>query len=274
MLRPKPRRLRLAFARCGLMFAGGRPALSRPPFHPHSAPLPDERLAERAARLNTRFAAAPAEEIVEFALCETFGGRAAVATSFGAESVVLLDLAARADRHAAILFLDTGNHFAATLDYMRTVIEHLRLTNVRIVTPDSREVADEDPANDLHRRDPDACCDLRKIRPLKRALADYDAWLSGRKRRQSRTRARLPIFEANDTHIIVSPLAGWPPEAVGEYIARCTLPVHPLVAKGYRSIGCRPCTTPVEPGEDPRAGRWRAADKTECGIHERNRSSS
>jgi len=96
--------------------------------------------------------------------------------------------------------------------------------------------------------------------------------LSGRKRSQGHARARLPFFEADGAHVVVSPLAGWSPKALGEYIARRALPLHPLIAKEYRSIGCRPCTTPVEPGEDPRAGRWRGDAKTECGIHARHRS--
>ena len=125
-----------------------------------------------------------------------------------------------------------------------------------------------DPDGTLNQRDTDACCDLRKVRPMEAALAPFDSWITGRKRFQSGTRAALDFFETEgDIRIKINPLAHWAPEDVQEYMVNNRLPRHPLVAKGYPSIGCAPCTSPVKPGEDPRAGRWRGADKEECGIH-------
>ena len=115
--------------------------------------------------------------------------------------------------------------------------------------------------------DTNACCHLRKVKPLNDALSGFDGWITGRKRYQSSTRANVPLYEKQDRKIKVNPLAHWTAQAVADYINAHDLPRHPLVAKGYPSIGCLPCTTRVGDHEDPRAGRWRDADKTECGIH-------
>jgi phosphoadenosine phosphosulfate reductase len=141
------------------------------------------------------------------------------------------------------------------------------LTDVRTVTPDPRRLARKDPHRALWMANPDLCCQIRKTEPLKRALDGFDAWFTGRKRFQSRTRAVLPVFEADGHRIKVNPLIAWSAADLAAYATRHGLPEHPLVARGYPSIGCVPCTTRVEPGEDPRAGRWRGQEKTECGIH-------
>ena len=126
----------------------------------------------------------------------------------------------------------------------------------------------QDPANDLHKSNTDACCALRKTEVLETALLGFDAWITGRKRFQSGTRAAVEFFEADgDARLKINPLAHWSSEDLQEYIINNRLPRHPLVAQGYPSIGCAPCTSPVKPGEDPRAGRWRDSSKTECGIH-------
>ena len=195
-------------------------------------------------------------------------GRAATVSSFGAESVVLLHLLAQVDRAAPVLFLDTEMLFPATLTYQQEVAERLGLTGVQVIRPDRAAVFARDADGDLHRRDPDLCCVLRKTEPLDAALRGYTAWITGRKRHQTKERAVLDLYEADAAgRLKVNPLAAWSTAEVGAYIHRHGLPRHPLVREGFPSIGCAPCTTRVAPGEDARAGRWRGRDKDECGIH-------
>ncbi|WP_299731951.1 phosphoadenylyl-sulfate reductase [uncultured Tateyamaria sp.] len=191
----------------------------------------------------------------------------ALVSSFGAESVVLLHLAAMVKRDVPVIFIDTEMLFAETLVYQQEVAERLRLSNLTIIR--AEDLAQRDPGNVLHKSDTDACCALRKTRPLQTALAPYSGWITGRKRYQSGSRAALEFFEVEvgTGRIKVNPLARWAPEDITEYMDENRLPRHPLVAQGYPSIGCAPCTSPVAPGEDPRAGRWRQQDKDECGIH-------
>ncbi|MFV0359512.1 phosphoadenylyl-sulfate reductase, partial [Tropicimonas sp.] len=166
-----------------------------------------------------------------------------------------------------VLFLDTQMLFPETLDYQREVAGTLGLTGVRVVRARAMHLAVEDPANTLHLRDTDACCDLRKTRPLEQALAGFDSWITGRKRFQGGQRAALRLVEDEGARLKLNPLAGWSAGDIAGYISTHNLPRHPLVARGYPSIGCAPCTSPVAEGEDPRAGRWRGQDKVECGIH-------
>ncbi len=192
---------------------------------------------------------------------------AALVSSFGAESVVLLHLAAMVKRDVPVIFIDTEMLFAETLVYQLELAERLRLSNVRIIRADDAEA--RDPSRSLHRRNVDACCALRKVAPLRRALEGHSGWITGRKRYQSGTRADLEFFEVEDAtgKIKVNPLARWSRADITEYMEENRLPRHPLVAQGYPSIGCAPCTSKVADGEDPRAGRWRDQDKDECGIH-------
>ena len=172
------------------------------------------------------------------------------------------------DRTTPVLFVDTEMLFPETLEYQREVAGHLRLTDVRVIRPDRESVFRNDPGSNLHRRDPDACCHLRKTEPLKAALAGFDTWVTGRKRYQGGQRTELDFFEVDGrTWIKVNPLAHWSTSDVQDYISNNRLPRHPLVARGFPSLGCLPCTTRVAPGEDQRAGRWRGHDKDECGIH-------
>ena len=194
-------------------------------------------------------------------------GRTAVVPSFGAASAVLLHLVAGIDGRTPVVVLETGKLFAETLDYRDLLIERLGLADVRSIRPDASALLAADPAGDLRRRDPDRCCQLRKVEPLERALSGFAAWINGRKRYQTAGRGRLPPAERVAGRIKFNPLANWTQERVDAYFAEHRLPRHPLEAQGYRSIGCAPCTTPVSPGEDARAGRWRGSDKTECGIH-------
>ncbi len=224
-------------------------------------------LAEQAAALNARWRHHSATDVMHAALAEV--GKVALVSSFGAESVVLLHMAAVIDRATPVLFIDTEMLFTETLVYQTEVSERLGLTNVRIIRATPGDIARTDPDGTLHRHDPDACCALRKTRPLLRALAGFDGWITGRKRFQSGTRATLDFFEVEEGtgRLKINPLAHWAPEDVQTYIEENRLPRHPLVSRGYPSIGCAPCTAPVAPGDDPRAGRWRGREKTECGIH-------
>ncbi|MEO0402208.1 MAG: phosphoadenylyl-sulfate reductase [Pseudomonadota bacterium] len=191
----------------------------------------------------------------------------ALVSSFGAESVALLHLAAVTKRDVPVIFIDTEMLFAETLAYQMDVADRLRLSNVTVIR--AADLEHGDPDNTLHLRDSDACCALRKVRPLEQASSRFDGWITGRKRYQSGTRARLDFFEleTGTARIKVNPLARWAPDDVREYMDENRLPRHPLVAQGYPSIGCAPCTSKVQPGEDARAGRWRDQDKDECGIH-------
>lgn len=229
-------------------------------------PVPDQdALTENVTALNARYRHHSATQVMHGALTEA--GNIALVSSFGAESVVLLHMAAVIDRSVPVLFIDTEMLFTETLVYQAEVSERLGLTNMRILR--AQDIADHDPGGTLHQTDTDACCALRKTAPLNAALAGFDGWITGRKRFQSGTRAALDFFEVEDGtgRIKINPLAHWAPEDVRAYMDENRLPRHPLVARGYPSIGCAPCTSPVKPGEDPRAGRWRDTSKDECGIH-------
>lgn len=228
----------------------------------------DQPLESRAARLNERYRHHAATEVLRRALSDPDLGRVALVSSFGAESVVLLHMVSVVAPGTPVLFIDTQMLFAETLAYQAELAARLRLTDIRVIRAAPAEIAGADPAGDLHRRDPDACCDLRKTVPLERALAGFDAWITGRKRFQGGARAALEFFEPEPPlRLRINPLAHWRASDVQDYMAENNLPRHPLVAHGYASIGCAPCTSPVRPGEDPRAGRWRGSEKSECGIH-------
>ena len=225
-------------------------------------------LADRAAHLNERYRNHAAISVMELALRDHDVGETALVSSFGAESVVLLHMASVLDAHLPVLFIDTQMLFPETLAYQAELADKLGLTNIQTIRADEAAVEFEDPDGTLHQFSTDACCALRKTVPLERALSRYDAWITGRKRFQAGTRAALEFFEPDgDTRLKVNPLAMWGREDIEDYMVNNRLPRHPLVAKGYPSIGCAPCTSPVKPGEDPRAGRWRGSAKTECGIH-------
>jgi phosphoadenosine phosphosulfate reductase len=229
---------------------------------------PPAPVAQRVAALNRRYRHHAATAVLERALGDPQVGRVALVSSFGAESVVLLHMLSLLDRTTPVLFLDTEMLFAETLVYQRDLARHLGLTAVQVVTPDRARLFAQDPDGVLHKSDPDACCALRKVQPLAEALAPFDAWITGRKRFQGGARRALDFFEADAAQRIkVNPLAMWRRDDVQDYILNNRLPRHPLVARGYASLGCAPCTGPVAPGEDPRAGRWRGLDKEECGIH-------
>jgi phosphoadenosine phosphosulfate reductase len=195
-------------------------------------------------------------------------GRAALVSSFGADSAVLLHMVSRIDPLTPVLFVDTGKHFAETLAYRDRLVTRLGLGAVVTVTPTAAALRTGDPEGTRHRDDPEACCALRKVRPLEAALTPFDAWITGRRRDQAWSRTGMPRFELDAAgRWKVNPLADWSSSEVTAYLDRHRLPAHPLVARGYPSIGCATCTSRVAPGEDARAGRWRGRAKTECGLH-------
>lgn len=224
-------------------------------------------LADRATALNGACASHSAFAVMARALGDARVGRIALVSSFGAESVVLLHMLSVMDRTRPVLFLETGMLFPETLAYRRDLADAFGLSDVRTIRPDPAATFAADPEVDLHLRDPDACCALRKSAPLERALHPFDAWMTGRKRYQGGARGALRFFEAEAGKLKVNPLAHWTPADMDDYMTDNRLPRHPLVARGYPSLGCAPCTTRVAPGEDARAGRWRGREKTECGIH-------
>jgi phosphoadenosine phosphosulfate reductase len=222
--------------------------------------------ADVARRLNVQLRDADRATILATAV-EMFGPRLALVSSFGAESAVLLHLAAQADPDIAVLFLDTGMLFAQTLDYRRSLAAKLGLTGVRDLRPSFQDLAVSDPDAELWKTDTDACCNIRKVLPLEASLGGFDAWITGRKRFHGGDRLRLPVVEAADGRIKFNPLANWSKADLDAYAVAHDLPAHPLVAAGFPSIGCWPCTSAVEEGADARAGRWVGSQKTECGIH-------
>ncbi|MFV0625586.1 phosphoadenylyl-sulfate reductase [Sphingomonas sp. ac-8] len=220
-----------------------------------------------AARLNERFRGVDTQEMLRVALGEGLLGEVAVVSSFGAESAALLHLVASVDRSVPVLFLDTGKHFPETIAYRDELVRFLGLTDLRILQPDSDRLAARDESGLRWSYDPDGCCEIRKVEPLARGLAAFDASFTGRKAFQATTRANLPRFELDGDRLKVNPLITWSKEELDAYFVAHDLPVTPLVAMGYPSIGCQPCTNKVAPGDDPRSGRWSGWNKTECGIH-------
>jgi len=220
-----------------------------------------------ADALNARFAGVDTLDMLKALFAENILGNTAVVSSFGTESAVLLHLVARANPATPVVFVDTLRMFPETLDYRDLLMERFGLSDSRTVKPDPVVLAAKDAQELRWSYDPDGCCETRKVEPLKRAKAGLDSWISGRKAFQSQTRQNIARFEIEDGRLKVNPLGDWVKADLDAYFAEYDLPRHPLEAEGYPSIGCQPCTSKVLPGEDPRAGRWRGWEKTECGIH-------
>ncbi len=220
-----------------------------------------------ADALNARFDGIDTLAMLKVVFAERLAGNVAVVSSFGTESAVLLDLVAKADRNVPVIFVDTLKMFAETLHYRDFLVKRLGLTDSRTVAPLPDVIAQKDETGLRWSYDPDGCCDIRKVEPMKRAKDGLDGWISGRKAFQSVTRQNLPRFEVEDGRLKINPLGDWTKDDLEAYFEAENLPRHPLEAQGYLSIGCEPCTSRVLPGEDPRAGRWRGWDKVECGIH-------
>ncbi|HEY4199832.1 MAG TPA: phosphoadenylyl-sulfate reductase [Devosiaceae bacterium] len=229
---------------------------------------PDKLRALGVIALNGMFDEMDAVGVLRQAVEEILPGDLAMVSSFGADSAVLLHLVAQVDKNLPVYFLETGKHFPETLEYVETLKRHLGLSNVIALKPDAKDLARFDPKGDLWESDPDSCCHIRKTEPLDIAIEGFGGWVTGRKRYQTKERGVLPHFElTSDDRIKVNPLAYFTDADVNAYKLEHGLPEHPLFDKGYKSIGCAPCTTIVAEGEDPRAGRWRGLNKKECGIH-------
>lgn len=221
----------------------------------------------RLARLNVELRAASAQTILAASMVREWPGQVTYVSSFGAESAVMLALIADVDPSLPVVFLETGMHFPQTLEYKDRLINQLGLTGVRDIRPNEDERMMEDPKNMLWKSEPDACCALRKVRPLEPALKGFDAWITGRKRFHGGERMRLPVFEHAAGRFKINPLASWTQDDVNAFFEARKLPRHPLVDQGYPSIGCWPCTKPATDPGDIRSGRWAGQQKTECGLH-------
>jgi phosphoadenosine phosphosulfate reductase len=226
-----------------------------------SPDLPSAQQLDRALRN-----ASPAD-VIAAALQAVGRERLAVVSSFGTESAALLKVMADVDPAIPVVFLDTGWLFEETLAYRDTLIGTLGLRDVRSIQPLEQALSREDPDRELWFSDPDACCRIRKVEPLARALAPFNAWINGRKRFQGGARAVIPVVEDDGARLKFNPFASVSREEIAAIYKLANLPPHPLVRTGYLSVGCMPCTSRTSPDEDTRAGRWRGKPKTECGIH-------
>jgi len=224
-------------------------------------------IAGLAQTLDRELSAASPVEIVATALRVVGRDRLAVVSSFGTESAALLKVTADVDPAIPVVFLDTGWLFAETLAYRDTLIATLGLRDVRSIQPLQETLARDDPDRELWLTDPDACCRIRKVEPLVRALAPFRAWINGRKRFQGAARAAIPVVEEDGARLKFNPFANVTRADIEAIYALAKLPPHPLVASGFASVGCMPCTSRTTGTEDSRAGRWRGRAKTECGIH-------
>jgi phosphoadenosine phosphosulfate reductase len=210
--------------------------------------------------------ASPAR-VIETALKTVGREQLALVSSFGTESAALLSVMADVDPAIPVIFLDTGWLFEETLAYRDTLIATLGLRDVRSIKPLEEALSRQDPDRELWFSDPDACCRIRKVEPLTRALKPFSAWINGRKRFQGGARAEIPVVEEDGAKLKFNPFANVSREEIEAIYKLAKLPPHPLVASGYHSVGCMPCSSRTAPDEDARAGRWRGKAKTECGIH-------
>ena len=215
------------------------------------------------------FEGAPPEAVLRWAVAE-FGREVALATGFGAEGCVLIDLLARVDTDARIFYLDTDLFFPETYALIERLRARYRVRFERRASSLSLAAQAARCGEKLWERDPDECCRLRKVEPLREMLAGLRAWITAIRREQTPARAGARIVERDAKFglIKINPLAAWSARDVWDYVARHDVPYNPLLDRGYTSIGCVPCTTPVQIGEDPRTGRWRGIAKTECGLHQ------
>ena len=194
----------------------------------------------------------------------------ALVSSFGTDSAVLLHMMSEINPSNPVIFLDTEFHFDETLRYLEDLVDRLGLTGIQRARIDPVSRKRLDPDQQLHRRDPDRCCQARKVEVLDRALKGFQGWISGQKRFQSSLRNDVEVLEVDvERNLIkINPLAYWSEQDIEEYLADHDLPRHPLASQGFASVGCWPCTSPLQAGESGRAGRWRGQDKQECGLHE------
>lgn len=224
--------------------------------------------AKDISRLNDKYENFEPWDIIKDGLGLPLFGDMCVVSSFGAESAVLLHMIASIAPATPIILIDTGKLFGETLRYAAQLQHRLGLEDVRHVHPKQADLELLDPLGKLSGTAPDQCCQVRKTDVLERALKPFNSWINGRKRFQTDQRSLLSIVERDGRRLKLTPLANWTATQIREYHSKHHLPVHPLLSKGYGSIGCFPCTVKIKPGADPRSGRWDGIDKTECGIHE------
>jgi phosphoadenosine phosphosulfate reductase len=230
--------------------------------------MPDDVAAvQKAEALDRVLHHAAPSAVIESALRIVGRERLALVSSFGTDSAALLKVMADVDPAISVIFLDTGWLFEETLAYRDALIEKLGLRDVRTVQPLEEMLRRGDSDKELWFSDPDACCRIRKVEPLQRALKPFDGWINGRKRFQGGLRTTIAVVEADGARLKFNPFANVTPADIEALYADAQLPPHPLVASGFRSVGCMPCTSRTELGEDARDGRWRGRSKTECGIH-------
>ena len=234
-------------------------------------PQPSEehlvRAEARARATSARYGHLRGRALLAAMIEQEFAGRIALVSSFGTEAAVLLHMTAEIDPATPVIFLDTGKLFGETLTYRDLLKRRLGLKDVRSVTPNPDRAKSPDPLGNLWARNPDLCCFVRKVEPLRHALEGFDAWITGRKRYQGGAREELRHIEAMAGRVKINPLAAWHKRDIDAYFAAHDLPRHPLEGDGFKSIGCMPCTERVAPGEGMRSSRWNGTDKTECGIH-------
>jgi phosphoadenosine phosphosulfate reductase len=209
------------------------------------------------------------EEIIRFGVEEIGVKAITLACSFGYEDVALVDMALKVNPELDIFYLDTDLHFAETYQVRDRLSERYRKEFIRVAPALTLEEQQEHYGAELWKRDPDLCCKLRKVEPLRKFLTGYQGWITGIRREQSPTRAHAEVIEWDKAFGMVklNPLAFWNEKQVWNYIFAHDIPYNPLHDQQYPSIGCQPCTRQVKPGEDPRAGRWAGSAKTECGLH-------
>ena len=236
-------------------------------FDRQTGAIRDPAVAARLAALEAAAKDRDALSLLRLALVEEFAGQTAVVSSFGAESAILLHMISSIDPTTPVLFLNTGKLFGETLRYRDRLQDVLGLTDIRTIGPHPADRSRLDPEGVLWSRDADACCDFRKVVPIRRALHGFAAQITGRKRFQTGARAVMRPVEYFDGRFRFNPLADWTLSQLNDYAAEHDVPRHPLVEDGYPSIGCMPCTRRVIPGEGYRDGRWADLEKDECGIH-------
>jgi phosphoadenosine phosphosulfate reductase len=228
---------------------------------------PEAAIVSQAQSLDCALRAVSPAEVIAAALKTVGREHLALVSSFGTESAALLKVMADVDPAIPVVFLDTGWLFEETLAYRDTLIETLGLADVRSVKPLEETLLREDGERELWFSDPDACCRIRKVEPLARALKPFAAWINGRKRFQGGARAEIPVVEHDGAKLKFNPFANVSREEIEAIYKMAKLPKHPLLASGFLSVGCMPCSSRTAPGEDVRAGRWRGQAKRECGIH-------
>lgn len=224
-------------------------------------------VADKYKQLKDKHEEAAPEALLRAFIMDEFPGKIALVSSFGIEAALLLDMVAQIDIQTPVIFLDTKKLFPETLSYRDSLIDHLKLQNVKTYYPDYIDTSRDDPNENLWQSSPNMCCFIRKVKPLKKALAGYDAWITGRKQFQGGLRASLEQIEYVEGQIKLNPLALMSAQQILVEYERRNLPRHPLQDQGYTSVGCIPCTALPSDSDNARSGRWQGLDKTECGIH-------